>query len=182
MNLELLKHAKCYIEKMANGINPLTDEKIPDNELINNVRISRCLFYVNDILGEVLENSGIMNKKNKKLPFAITKDILNKFEYSQSPIPVSHIAKKINELNSNTNMTKLRGTNIANWLVNIGLLKESQINGKNYKIPTKAGKDMGLFIETRLGYTGEYYIVQYPKQMQEFIIDNFNTLLDFLNK
>lgn len=34
-------------------------------------------------------------KKNKKLPFAITKDILNKFEYSQSPIPVSHIAKKI---------------------------------------------------------------------------------------
>lgn len=48
---------------MANGINPLTDEKIPDNELINNVRISRCLFYVNDILGEILENSGTMNKK-----------------------------------------------------------------------------------------------------------------------
>lgn len=63
MNIELLKHAKGYIEKMANGINPLTDEKIPDNELINNVRISRCLFYVNDILGEILENSGTMNKK-----------------------------------------------------------------------------------------------------------------------
>ena len=44
MDLELLKHAKSYIEKMANGINPLTGEKIPNNELINNVRISRCLF------------------------------------------------------------------------------------------------------------------------------------------
>lgn len=41
MNLELLKHAKGYIEKMANGINPLTNENIPDNDLINNVRISR---------------------------------------------------------------------------------------------------------------------------------------------
>ena len=46
MNLELLKHAKEYIEKMANGINPLTGEIVPDNDLINNIRISRCLFYV----------------------------------------------------------------------------------------------------------------------------------------
>ena len=35
MNLELLKHAKNYIEKMANGINPLTNEIIPDNFLKN---------------------------------------------------------------------------------------------------------------------------------------------------
>ena len=81
MNIELLKHAKGYIEKMANGINPLTNEKIPDDELINNVRISRCLFYVNDILEDVLTNGGINNKKTKKLPFTITKDILNKLEY-----------------------------------------------------------------------------------------------------
>ena len=79
-------------------------------------------------------------------------------------------------------MTKLRGTNIANWLVSMGLLQEIEDKGKNKKIPTKAGEDMGLFIETRLGYTGEYYIVQYPKQMQEFIIDNFDNLIEFLNK
>ena len=44
MNLELLKHAKEYIENMANGINPLTGESVKDDDLINNVRISRCLF------------------------------------------------------------------------------------------------------------------------------------------
>lgn len=60
MNLELLKHAKGYIEKMANGINPLTGESVPDNDLINNIRISRCLFYVNDILGDVLTNNSII--------------------------------------------------------------------------------------------------------------------------
>lgn len=36
MNLELLKHAQGYIEKMANGINPLTGEITPSNDMINN--------------------------------------------------------------------------------------------------------------------------------------------------
>ena len=66
MNLELLKHAKGYIEKLANGINPLTGEIVPDNELINNIRISRCLFYVNEVLGEVYENGGINKNRGKR--------------------------------------------------------------------------------------------------------------------
>ena len=69
MNLELLKHAKDYIEKMANGINPLTKENVPDTDLINNVKISRCLFYVNNILGKVIDNEGIKNKRIKKDSF-----------------------------------------------------------------------------------------------------------------
>lgn len=182
MNLELLKHAKGYIEKMANGINPLTGESIPDNELINNIRISRCLFYVNDILGEVLTNGGINNKRTRKKPFTITKEVLNKFEYSDTPIPISNIVKKINDLNPNTDMCKLKTTPICNWLINIGLLAENEIKGKIYKLPTASGKDMGLYVEERIGYNGEYYIVQYPRTMQEFIIDNFDNILEFINK
>lgn len=48
--LEKIAYAKTYIEKLANGINPLTDQPVPDSDSINNVRISRCLFYVSDIL------------------------------------------------------------------------------------------------------------------------------------
>ena len=69
MDIELLKHAKYYIEKMANGVNPLTNEIVPDDDLINNVRISRCLFYVNNILGKVIDNEGIKNKRIKKDSF-----------------------------------------------------------------------------------------------------------------
>lgn len=55
MDLELLKHANNYIEKMANGINPLTNQKCNDNDMINNVRISRCLFYVSNVLDDVIK-------------------------------------------------------------------------------------------------------------------------------
>lgn len=182
MNLELLKHAKDYIEKMANGINPLNNETIPDNDLINNIRISRCLFYVNSILEKVLETEEHNNKKNKKIPFNLDKDTLNNFEYSNTPITISTIAKELNKLNTNSEMAKLKTTQITNWLINIGILFEKEINGKKYKLPTDAGKSIELFTEERIGYKGVYYVVEYPRQSQEFIINNFESLIEFINK
>ena len=63
--LEKIAYAKTYIEKLANGINPLTDQPVPDSDSINNVRISRCLFYVSDILRQIAENGGVSQRKTK---------------------------------------------------------------------------------------------------------------------
>ena len=38
MDLELIKHANNYILKMANGINPLTNEQLPEDDLVNNIK------------------------------------------------------------------------------------------------------------------------------------------------
>lgn len=43
--LEIMQHAKGYLDKLAKGIDPLTDQEVPEDDVINNVRISRCLFY-----------------------------------------------------------------------------------------------------------------------------------------
>ena len=45
-DMEKLNTAKVWIEKLANGINPLNDEPVKEDDLINNVHISRCLFRV----------------------------------------------------------------------------------------------------------------------------------------
>ena len=50
---------------MANGINPLNGEMVPDSDLINNIKISRYLFYVNNILNDVLLNGGAGKNKSK---------------------------------------------------------------------------------------------------------------------
>lgn len=57
-DLELTCRAKIYIEKLANGINPLTDDNVPEGDIVNNVKISRCLFFVSDVLEKVIENGG----------------------------------------------------------------------------------------------------------------------------
>ena len=37
--LEKMKRAKMYMEKLANGINPIDDSPVPDGDTVNNVRI-----------------------------------------------------------------------------------------------------------------------------------------------
>ncbi len=38
--LETLQRAKMYVDKLANGINPLTDQPVDEGDVINHVRIS----------------------------------------------------------------------------------------------------------------------------------------------
>ena len=51
--LEKIEYTKMFIDKLANGINPLDDTPIPENDIANNVRLSRCFFYVSDILRQI---------------------------------------------------------------------------------------------------------------------------------
>jgi len=50
--------AKDWIQKLANGINPLDGSVIPDKDIVNNVHISRCLYYVVELLDGVDKKVG----------------------------------------------------------------------------------------------------------------------------
>lgn len=132
MDLELLKRANEYIFKMANGINPLNGEIVPDSDLINNIKISRCLFYVNNILNDVLLNGGAGKNKSKveKVEFNIDKKELEKYEFIDYDVSITKIVKRINELKNNENMNKLRADEVTGWLISVGLLEENIHNGK----------------------------------------------------
>lgn len=180
IDIKLTAHAKDYIDDLARGVNPFTKENVADEDIINNVKISRCLFYVSDILGEVISNGGINAKrisKPKQDSFDVEKLDLDNFTHSVQPIPVSAIANKINELKPE-NMKKLKTTAITNWLVDINMLSVVQINGKNHKRPTANGESLGITMEQRDGQFGPYYVVLYSENAQHFIIDNLPAIID----
>ena len=56
--LEKLQRARMYINKLANGIDPLNGQSIESDSLLNNVRLSRCFFYVAEVLDSVIANNG----------------------------------------------------------------------------------------------------------------------------
>ena len=58
--LETMERARQYMEQLANGINPLDGSMIPDGEVVNQVRLSRCFFYVESVLRQVIENGGVV--------------------------------------------------------------------------------------------------------------------------
>lgn len=177
--LEKIEHAKLYIEKLANGINPLTNQLVPDSDLINNVRISRCLFFVADILREVVENSGTTpnTKKPKKHPFYLSHEDRAKFNYSDAPIAISEITKRINELVNEDKMSKLSYLHISEWLVSLGVLVvTTNEDGKPTRRPTPKGTELGISIERRQGQGREYTVVLYSRAAQQFILDNLEAI------
>ena len=52
---EKLHRAKHYIDSLANGLNPLDGTLIPEQDVVNNVKISRCRFFVSDVLRKQLD-------------------------------------------------------------------------------------------------------------------------------
>ena len=44
--LETMQRAKMYLDKLSRGIDPITGNEVPEDTVLNNVRICRCLHYV----------------------------------------------------------------------------------------------------------------------------------------
>lgn len=180
--IEKIAYAKLFVDKLANGINPLDDSLIKDDDIINNVRISRCLFFVSDVLKQVIEN-GSKKKKSTKVPFALTMEKRAKFKYSDTPISVSEITKRFNDLITNEDMKKLSHRNITEWLVSIEMLYEMiKPDGKTTKHPTEHGMSIGITTESRTGMRGEYLVTLYNINAQEFIVNNLDAVLASKNK
>lgn len=94
--LEKIERAKMYMDKLANGINPIDDTMAPDDDLINNVRLSRCFFFVSDVLRQVIENGGTKTAVNKKPKSFLLKSPLRKEVSLPIPRYLSRPAKSPN--------------------------------------------------------------------------------------
>ena len=184
--LERLEYSKTFIDKLANGINPITGETIPDKDTVNDVRIVRCLFYVSDVLRQVVENGGVQSvrgRKNDKVPFWIDYKDRGRFQFSSIPITISELAKRINDLLPNQEMSKLTYKPISDWLVRMGLISlDTEPSGKTIRRPTAAGLELGISTEERSGQRGPYTVVVYSKAAQEFILDNLDGVIECSRK
>ena len=175
---KLIAHAKDYIDDLAKGINPFTKEEIPEEDIVNNVKISRCLFYVSEVLGEIVTNGNVKKPKQpKKVTFSLEGLDLSAFNYSSSPVNISDIVAQINSFRAE-NMSKLKTSAITDWLVDLKLLEVLIYNEKTRKYPTAMGNEMGIFKEDRMGLHGLYSVVLYDQKAQHFIIDNLPAVLE----
>lgn len=186
--LEKLDRAKAYMEKLANGIDPITGTAVADSDVINNVRVSRCLFYVAGILHQIIENGGAVGRPKKaeklrKQKFSITFEELSRFPISEVPIPVSEFSRRVNGLIPPEGlMTKLSYKSITRFLVDANLITESvDENGKITRNPTGVGETLGIKIEDRVGARGAYKVILYDRNAQQFLLDNMSAIVDIHN-
>ena len=183
--LEKIAYAKFFIDKLANGINPLDDTPIPDDDIANNVRLSRCFFYVSSILQKEIDRERrkvSKEKKSERLPFSITPEQLEQFEYSSMPISVSAMGKKINWLVrediEEMKIEKFSYRKINYWLYAIGMIEWREWeNGKSKRFPTPEGEAIGLVLKIWENYGRRSPVIYLSEEAQHFIIDNIEAVM-----
>ena len=183
--LEKIAYAKSFIDKLANGINPLDDTPIPDDDIANNVRLSRCFFYVSSILQKEIDRERrkvSKEKKSERLPFSITPEQLEQFEYSSMPISVSAMGKKINWLVrediEEMKIEKFSYRKINYWLHAIGMIEWREWEtGKSKRFPTPEGEAIGLVLQIRENYGRRSPVIYLSEEAQHFIIDNIEAVM-----
>ena len=181
--LEKIKYAKQAVEKLANGINPFTGQGVPDDDTLNQVKVSRCLFYVADILRQVEENGGVAKKgkKSAKQPFSLSPESLRNFQFSSTPISLTEFLERLNSLIDKDNTKKLSFNTLSGWLIEMGFLKMVvAADGRNTRRPTEAGNTLGIHTESRMGQQGSYTVVVYTKDAQQFILDNLDAVVAYM--
>lgn len=179
-DMDRTRLAKTYIEKLSYGLNPLTDLPVAENDIINNVHISRCLMYVVGVLGQVIDNGGVeRHSKARKKPFSINFEQRERFEFSRTPITISEIARRMNTAaGGGVDCTQLRYSSITFWLIKIGMLAvQKHADGKETKIPTEQGGALGISVQMREGVNGAYNVVVYDEAAQHFIVDNIDAIV-----
>lgn len=186
--LEKIAYAKTFIDKLADGINPLDDSPIPEGDITNNVRLTRCFFYVSDILGRIIENEGINREyriKEEKIPFEITTEQLVKYNFSPFSVTVSEISKQLTALCDNPKMKTLSAVQINSWLLFNGYLTEGvdPHTNKRRKLPTQKGIELGIStLEKQDSFNRPYITVVYNSNAQRFILSNLDEIKVFSKK
>ena len=177
-DVEKLCKVKQCIDSLAEGLNPFTGQPLPEEDIVNDVRVSRSLFLASAFLQEQMQ--GKTEKKNgKKQAFRLSLEERDQVEFSFRPISASELARRMNNAAGTQDCKKITYRQITDWLVEVGMLKLVENVAGTQRRPTESGKKMGISVESRIGQTGPYQVVLYSAEAQRFIVDNVDAIMAF---
>lgn len=180
VDMKKLETAIVYLQRIADGNNPINNLPAEEDSVLNNPNVIRCMFFVKEVLEEVKRNGGQIGKKAKKsdkLEFPV--EHAKAFSYREDK-PITIFVEQINEGLDDNVYKKLNYKLITQWLkLNGFLVEEDNLElKKKVTIPTEKGVQLGIRAEIRSSaYGKEYMSVVYGKSAQEYIVHNLEKIL-----
>ena len=182
---KILERAEMYLRKLSCGVNPLTEESLPESDTCRQERISKCLLYVADYLQQIVCPKPKAAKAEKKekpkrkhepanQELALSEETLSKFDYSDEPLSLSAIVRRVNALvPEGSGMIPLMYADVAEVLTQEGYLqKQEGAAGKETNLPTPQGEEKG-FSRVEEDIRGHFSIfTKCNTEAQKFVIAN----------
>ena len=182
---KILERAEMYLRKLSCGVNPLTEENLPEGDTCRQERISKCLLYVADYLQQIVcpkpkaAKAEKQEKPKRKREFpnqelALSEEAIAKFEFSEEPLSLSAIVRRVNALiPEGSGMIPLMYADVAEVLTQEGYLqKQEGAAGKETNLPTPQGEEKG-FSRVEEDIRGHFSIfTKCNTDAQKFVIEN----------
>ena len=182
-DLKRLEVAIQYIRRMSDGKNPVTNRPAPENEVLNNMNVHRCLKFIDEVLTDVHKSGGTVGMVSQRAPkqsvsVIFPYEALAQYRYLQDQ-QISYFLKQLEEYLPEGQKIPVPATTITLWMRENGYLEKKVLGdtGKENSVPTRKGENLGLYMEKAGTYPNEYYRVFYNESAQRFIIDNFRRIL-----
>lgn len=173
-DLNKLKVAETYIKAMAEGYNPITNQSVSENDMINNIHISRCLFYVSDVLKSVISKE--QRNSPAKSAYFITQEQIETLKLFQHPVYIKELAVVLNTFSDENGCKRFQEKWVSEYMIKTGFMEYLD----RFKVATEAGKNLGIITEEKeSAKTGIYYTNRYTTAAQQFIIDNIEAIVSF---
>lgn len=174
--LEKMQRAKSYIVKLANGVDPLSDTELPEDTALNNIQLSRCFFYVAEVLERVIQNGGeVITCAEDKAKFEMTEEQKARVSISPEPLGINDFAKRINAAVNTKIMTGVSGVKINDWLVAQGYLTEITAHDRKMRVASPKGTAAGIAtIDVATSDGRNFKKNVYSPEMQRFIVEHIN--------
>jgi hypothetical protein len=181
MNLDKEKIIKAneILSKMANGVNPVNGKPIEDDCFLQDPRMIRCLFFVQQVLDKVIVNE--INISDKKVTqFLITAEEKSRIKFPVENIGVNQFARCVNSVIDLNKSRKITGVEINRQLKKMGILGEQPLaDGKKRTVVKEEPEKYGIETEKR-NYNGtEYDMVCFNDKGKKFLLDNLEKILEY---
>lgn len=190
LNINKLRSVYAKLNKLNNGIDPLTEKPIscidlnkPETKLLFQQLLEIVTNY-----GKILNtiSDGIVLKIEKpikeiKCDFSVHQQDITTLQPSVEPVSISAVANNINNKLVPDNMKKISAIQLNQWLLKNGYLQVVDGN----KLASKAGEKIGIITQEKVNiyayYTPEaqkFIFSKLPEIAKSLSNDNFNEMLE----
>ena len=133
---QIIRHTKNYMDMLAQGVDPIRNEKIEADSVVLQPRMQKCFAFVAELLDELVENHGFVPLTSDdsvryeiieiKSAFSLSEEQVHRISVSAKPITPNAFLNNINRVVDHAQMEKLSIKSINAWLLAQGFITETK--------------------------------------------------------
>lgn len=177
--LDIMLRARMYMDLLAQGVDPVSGQPLPQGCGLDQERLGRCFSYVSGVLGKVIDNGGSVGKRVRMKKFYLSPEQRGCVPVTPYPVRISEFIDSLYRVAADPDMKKLSAAKVVDHLIAGGfLMKQTKAEGGTQKVPTETGLRLGLSTKMCSSRDGDYLGVFYDAQAQRYLLEHLDQIME----